>query len=312
MQIYDKDFLGRIAKENGFQRDTLEKVIRLKEILRFFNENNILSEHLLLKGGTAINLTIFNLPRLSVDIDMDFTPNVSKEDMHLIRRYITKTINSYMEDEGYILSPKSRFHHSLDAFYYEYINAGGNKDIIKLELNYSLRAHIFDGTDRKILSDIIDADFSVRSLNPLEIFAAKCNALLNRAAPRDLFDWNNLVTYNLFAEEHDLFRKCIIFYASISAEKINKEFDISAIDKITFADIKRELFPVIREKVNFDLEEQKNQAKNVIKELMCLTEQEKEYLNRFELKEYRPELLFDDDKIIENIIKHPMALWKCK
>ena len=25
-----------------------------------------------LKGGTAINLTIFNLPRLSVDIDMDY------------------------------------------------------------------------------------------------------------------------------------------------------------------------------------------------------------------------------------------------
>lgn len=30
---------------------------------------------MILKGGTAINFTVFNLPRLSVDIDMDYTPN---------------------------------------------------------------------------------------------------------------------------------------------------------------------------------------------------------------------------------------------
>ena len=37
--------------------------------------------HLLLKGGTAINLTVFDLPRLSVDIDMDFVPNLPREDI---------------------------------------------------------------------------------------------------------------------------------------------------------------------------------------------------------------------------------------
>jgi predicted nucleotidyltransferase component of viral defense system len=40
-----------------------------------------LFEHLALKGGTAINLTIFNLPRLSVDIDLDYTQNVDREEM---------------------------------------------------------------------------------------------------------------------------------------------------------------------------------------------------------------------------------------
>lgn len=42
-----------------------------------------MKEHLLLKGGTAINLTIFNLPRLSVDIDLDFVPNLPREETHL-------------------------------------------------------------------------------------------------------------------------------------------------------------------------------------------------------------------------------------
>ena len=69
---YSRVELGKAAKERGFVRDTFEKVLRLKEILRYFNEDKYLKEHLVLKGGTAINMTIFNLPRLSVDIDMDF------------------------------------------------------------------------------------------------------------------------------------------------------------------------------------------------------------------------------------------------
>lgn len=63
MPQYSKAEVGRLAQEYGFVRDTLEKVLRLTEILKYFNEHPLLSEHLLLKGGTAINLTVFNLPR---------------------------------------------------------------------------------------------------------------------------------------------------------------------------------------------------------------------------------------------------------
>ena len=45
---------------------------------------------------------------------------------------------------------------------------------------------------------------------------------------------------------------------------------------------------------------------------MILTPQEKEYLNAFECKEYKPELLFTDEKILNNIQNHPMAVWKMK
>ena len=68
MPQYNKSEIGAVAKEYGFVRDTFEKVLRLKEILRFFNEQEVLRDHLLLKGGTAINLTVFNLPRLSVTL----------------------------------------------------------------------------------------------------------------------------------------------------------------------------------------------------------------------------------------------------
>ena len=46
---------------------------------------------------------------------------------------------------------------------------------------------------------------------------------------------------NLFAGEEDLFRKCIIFYATISAKEVNKTFDTSAIDSLVFSKIKSEI-----------------------------------------------------------------------
>lgn len=308
---YNRVELGKAAKDRGFVRDTFEKVLRLKEILRYFNEDEYLRKHLVLKGGTAINMTIFNLPRLSVDIDMDFTPNYSKEDTEVARKKITEHLLRYMQDEGYHLSESSRHSHSLDSFLFQYQNAGGNRDNIKVELNYSLRSHIFEPVKRKIVTDAFEDSMEIRTLEPMEIFAAKANALMSRAAARDLYDFNNMIFYGLFDEsEYELFRKCIIFYASISAEVINKTFDTSAVDRLDFSKIRRDLFPVLRKKDNFNLEERKTAAKKFIEKLMILTPQEKEYLNAFESKEYKPELLFTDEMILNNIQNHPMAVWK--
>lgn len=312
MPIYNKAELGRVAQQHGFVRDTFEKVLRLREILRYLNEEEYLREHLLLKGGTAINLTVFNLPRLSVDIDMDYTPNDTKEDMLEGRERITTLIKDYMEAEGYQLSKGSRFTHSLDAFYYQYQNSVGNRDMVKIELNYSLRAHILEPVHRRILSEVFDDGMTIRMVAPMEIFAAKGNALISRAAARDLYDWGNLIAKNLFEEQRDMFRKCLAFYATISAETVNREFDTSAIDSLKFDKIRRDLFPVLSKKDNFKLDERKQQAKDYIAELMQLTKREQEYMNRFVAKEYVPELLFDDKEIVERIKEHPMALWKCQ
>ena len=312
MPQYNRAELGRMATESGFVRDTFEKVLRLKEILRFMNEDEFLREHLLLKGGTAINLTVFNLPRLSVNIDMDYTPNDTREDMLECREKITNVIKEYMESEGYLLSDASRFSHSLDAFHYNYQNAGGNRDMIKIELNYSLRAHIFEPVYRSILPSAFDDGLKIRMVNPMEIFAAKGNALITRAAARDLYDWCNMLSEGLFEEQRDLFRKCFLFYMTISADTLNKSFDTSAIDTLDFNKIRRDLFPVLNKKDNFQLDERKKVAKNYISDLMVLTTKEKEYLDRFEEKKYMPELLFEDAEIVERVKNHPMALWKCK
>ena len=81
---------------------------------------------------------------------MDYTPNDTREDMLECRAKITDIIKEYMESEGYQLSEASRFSHSLDAFHYNYQNAGGNRDMIKIgDTSKSRRGNrIFWNTDK--------------------------------------------------------------------------------------------------------------------------------------------------------------------
>ena len=55
---YNKNELAKVSGKYGFVRDTFEKVLRLTEVLRFIFSDEILSQHLILKGGTAINLRL--------------------------------------------------------------------------------------------------------------------------------------------------------------------------------------------------------------------------------------------------------------
>lgn len=312
MPQFNRRELDARARKYGFNRDTFEKVVRLRMILEFMNAQECMREHLLLKGGTAINLTVFNLPRLSVDIDLDFVPNLTRDETIKERERLTEILKGYMSEQGYFLSDASRFSHSLDAFHYNYVNAAGNRDMIKIEINYSLRTHVLRPEDRVFVTDAFGEPIKVKTVAAMEIFAAKTNALLSRAAARDLYDFCNMIDMRLFSEEEDKFRKCIIFYATISAKEVNKTFDTSAIDSLVFSKIKSDLFPVLAVRDKFDLEGKKQQAKEYIASLMKPTEAENDYMERFIAKEYKPELLFDDAEIVERLRNHPMALWKCK
>lgn len=310
---YDIIYMGKKAQELGFIRDTLEKVTRLADILEYLNTNPLLKESLALKGGTAINLTIFNLPRLSVDIDLDYLKADSKEEMLANREIINSIVDRYMVSQGYTKSPKTKTPHSLDSWVYEYINGAGNKDNIKLEINYSLRAHVLPAEERSIITEHFSSEYKVKSLAAIEIFGSKFNALLSRAAARDLYDINNMIKFGLFDEsQHDILRKCIVFYAAISAKEINKTFDTKLIDTLSKHKIKTDLLPVIKRKDDFNLEATKKVVKEYIGDLMVLSKSEANFLERFENKEYVPELLFEDVEILKRIKNHPMALWKIR
>jgi len=98
---FDKRLIGKQAQELGFVRDTFEKTLRLAGIMNIIGNDPFLSEALALKGGTAINMTVFNLPRLSIDVDFDFAHNLPREETEKMRRRITIDIDKHMVANGY-------------------------------------------------------------------------------------------------------------------------------------------------------------------------------------------------------------------
>ena len=116
-------------------------------VLEYLFSGTIISSSkptLVLKGGTALNLVYTNLPRLSVDIDLDYVGSIDKETALTEREEIVNHLDKYMEKDGYVLSKKTKENHILVSRIYSYINAYGNPDNIKIEINFIDRVHIGD------------------------------------------------------------------------------------------------------------------------------------------------------------------------
>ena len=313
MALYNKQTLSQQAQELGFVRDTLEKMLRLADILGIISSDPLLSVALALKGGTAINLTVFNLPRLSIDIDLDYTRNNSRDEMLKDREGITAILRRYMAAEGYELSEKSKFFHSLDSFVYIYANSAGVRDNIKIEINYSIRCHILPFVSRPIETLGIFNQTSILSVAPIEIFASKIVALLTRSAARDLYDMSNMVTFGLFSEsEAEILRKCTLFYFTIASDEVPEQSNIKRIYSLTAHKIRTDLQPVLRKRERFDLLAAQKRVEGYLTELLTLTANEQQYLDNFRDGEYKPELLFADTDILERIRNHPMVTWKLR
>ncbi len=263
-----------MAKELGFPRDSLEKVCRLADIVKFMESDKLLAKGIALKGGTVINLTIFDLPRLSVDIDLDYCRSIDREEMLSDREIITDRISKYMTANGYGLSPKSKNYHALDSFVYEYVNCGGVKDNLKIEINYMLRCHVLPVARREVKLPWNEEKLIVLSVAPLEIFASKTVALLARTAPRDLYDMHNMIRYGLFGEsEEAMLRKCAVFYSAIGAAQPPEKFELDNIGKVR---------------------------------------EEELFWKAFSEGNYYPDWVFGHSNELMNVAKHPMALWKCR
>ena len=314
MSSYSKTDLDRIAKESGFIRDNLEKVIRLADILEYFNTNPLLLESVALKGGTAINLTVFDLPRLSVDIDLDFIKNCSKDDMSESRELINTEILNYMFVQGYTLSPNTKNPHSLDSWAFYYQNAGGNKDNIKIEINYSMRNHVYPLVKTRTNIPFLPL-VEIQVLASLELFGSKIKALIERTAARDLYDVYNMISHSIFSENQliDL-RKVVLFYLAVGGSNPPKtEYkNFEAIDKLKFSQIRANLIPVLRKSEHFDFETAKTEVKKFLSQLLVFTDNEKFFVEEFNNQKYSPQLLFENQEIIKAIQNHPMAIWKTR
>ncbi len=309
--MYSRNDIDNLANELNFIRDNMEKVVRLCTILEFINSDSLLSESLVLKGGTAINLLVMPLPRLSVDIDLDFTDNCDRQAMLRHRKAISEKLQAYMFGNGYRQAPSSKRPFSTDSWVFQYTNAIGNLDNIKIEINYSMRCHLLPFEVKPIQLKGFE-NVQVKTLALVELYASKTKALLERGAARDLFDVHNMIQQRIIEDnQKPLLRKGIVFYSAVGGNaKPTGTYSFQTIEKLQFAQIRSSLLPVLKKGTFYDLDAVKQDVCDYLNDLMQLSDNEKLFLEQFAESKYCPTLLFEDNAIVERIAKHPMAIWK--
>ena len=130
------------AEQYSFTTTNVEKVFRLCGILNDLSTIESFKGKLALKGGTAINLVLIpDLPRLSVDLDLDLANDCSKEEMLRYRKQLDESLSGYCTEQGYALGKRESY--SLCSYELLYDTVTGSRDKIKLDINYLARCHVF-------------------------------------------------------------------------------------------------------------------------------------------------------------------------
>lgn len=96
-----KERLLSEAEATRFRTEMLEKAMHLLYLLEALFRHPFLKDRLALKGGTALNLFLFDLPRLSIDLDLNYVGGPKIEVMRAERPMIEEAIRAVCEREGF-------------------------------------------------------------------------------------------------------------------------------------------------------------------------------------------------------------------
>lgn len=305
----DRILIENISKETQFQPDVIEKAYRLALLLQEINNHPVLNKELVLKGGTVINFIYLPLPRLSVDLDFNFVGGITKEEKDLKREDIKMHLNRIFDYFKYKIEENNEY--GQHQIFLNYKNSASNNDIIKVEVNYLLRISVLSNKTRKIkLPFLKNLDANIKTLSLEEIYGAKIKALITRGAARDLYDVYNFLVTNIKFKK-SLLKKLVIFFGCLDRKDFRK-FSSDSICEITEKDIKNDLMPLLRKGTVVSRGKMIKTVKPLLEYVLKLDKQGKRYVDDFFIGEYKPELLFTNEKVvdIESLKKHPMALWK--
>jgi predicted nucleotidyltransferase component of viral defense system len=163
-----------------------------------------------LKGGSAINFFIRNLPRLSVDIDLTYLPiDERNETMERISGSLERIKGSIEKAiPGARIVPKFISNtQNIRALTVE-----RNGPTVKIEPNLVIRGTVFPSrimSLRKEAQDIFEMSATANVLSFADLYGGKICAALDRQHPRDFFDLK-LLLQNEGITEH--VRKAFIIY----------------------------------------------------------------------------------------------------
>ena len=156
-----------------------------------------------------------------------------------------------------------------------------------------LRCHVLAPVRRTVNLPWLEQELTALSVDPLEIYGSKIVALLNRAAPRDLYDIHTMMEYGLFDESQEpMLKKCVMFYSTIGSDNVPDRFHFEQIASVSQQRVKTDLIPVLRRGTWFDAQQAHEQVIAYLEKLLIPDERELSFWTSFGQQEYRPELLF--------------------
>ncbi|MBP7526779.1 MAG: nucleotidyl transferase AbiEii/AbiGii toxin family protein [Syntrophorhabdaceae bacterium] len=140
-----------------------------------------------LKGGTAINFFIRDLPRLSVDIDLTYTP---VDDRETALAAISDALGVIEKDIERLVRPAAVMRKAIEGKVMGLvIRADGA--LVKIEPNPVLRGTIYEPQALSVTPRVQDEfamSVKTRVLAMEDLYGGKICAALDRQHPRDLFD----------------------------------------------------------------------------------------------------------------------------
>lgn len=271
----------------------LEQVKTLIEVLPLIASN----ENFALKGGTAINLFLFDMPRLSVDIDLCYLP-LKPRDIALneITSFI-KELSQKLTSLGYKTREKN-----ISQAYESTIFVQSKTTEIKVEINMVVRGAVHKPIVRPLSPfavSMFKREAEILCLDINDLVGGKICAALDRQHPRDFFDLNLFFkNYSYTRELHQTFIAYLLSSKRPIAELIKPNYlDMKSVYEKQFAgmtslDITCEDLEKTREdvfKLTFDY----------------FTEEEKEFLLSFKRGEPNWELF-----PLSSIKNFPSVQWK--
>jgi len=303
----DAAYLKDAAKQTGFDTYNVEKVLRLKELLREFLRHPFLKEKLVLKGGTGINVFLFELPRLSVDIDLNYLGQVDRDRMQAERPEVERAVEQIVLGLGY-RTHAGKNDWALTEFHLSFNNHAKRADHLQVQVNFLMRVCALPPQSRKAiqLADEAPCEFPVLAIE--ELMAGKLKAMIERSHPRDLYD---LYRFSQAGVNHDseTLTKLTVLFGSTLANDL-RSYTLDRYDRVKREDIERLLYPLLRSG-DLPTPEDMTAAIRPLLARVLAHAKEKAYLDAMARGEYRPELLFlNRPDIVERIARHPALLWK--
>lgn len=295
----------------GFAPQTVDKVERLLDLLDELGEHPSLKGKLALHGGTAINLFMLDVPRLSVDIDLSYIGALDREAMLADRPVVERSIAEVARAQGYSVSG-GEGSHAGRTFVLGYSSSWGS-DHVKIDCIYMNRSPLLPIEARETS---LRPGARVAVFSDTELVGGKVKAFFDRVKVRDLYDISNLrgILDAMPDAERELARKSSLYYASLSASFPHG----FAQRPDRFADRGRELeeqlLPMLRSGQERPLLENliDDASRFIASYISAQNDDEAEYLERFAAGDFRPALVFPDEAMAAAALASPEAQWKLR